>query len=136
MTSASQAARQALEGDGTPTDAADALQRAALGLAAREQELRQDQQLARMLAQLAERQQAASESIATTRQQLATAPSDPEAMSPEQRARILRDGSSRFFNARIRRIANGRACPEWSTRRDHANHGPKGSRFQMTPRPT
>ena len=100
-TTASQIARRSLEGEGTVTDARDAYDRAAISLAAREQRLRQDQQLARQLAQLAERQQSASDSIAASRQSLAEAPADPAAMTPRQQeqARSLHSATRQFAAA-------------------------------------
>lgn len=84
-TSAAQAAERSLAKDNASKDAADALDRAAVSLAARQQQLERDRQLAERLAQLATRQQTAVEKIAQARDALGESPSDPAAMSPQQR---------------------------------------------------
>jgi hypothetical protein len=109
-TSAAQAAEQAASGKGTPRDVADALDRAAVSLAAREQQLQQDQQLAKQLAQLANRQQESANAIAEARQNLNGAPSDPAAMSePQQQAARSLHSATRQFSAAQRATGKGAA---------------------------
>ncbi len=109
-TSASQAAEKAAAEAGAEKDVTDALDRAAISLAAREQRLKQDQELAQKLAQLANRQQDSASAIAEARQDLDGAPSDPSAMSEpqQQAARSLHD-ATRQFSAAQRATGQGAA---------------------------
>jgi hypothetical protein len=109
-TAAAQAARHALAGEGTTEDAADALDRAAIGLAARQQQLEQDHRLAERLGQLAARQQAAVQQIEQARQSLVGAPSDPQAMSkPQRQAAQTLHAATRQFAAVQRATGQGAA---------------------------
>lgn len=118
-TSAAQAARRAAE-SGAKQDASDALDRAAIGLAARQQQLQQEGRVAEQLAQLAQRQQAAVESIAQARQSLAAAPPDPAEMSPPQKdaARALHNATRQFSAAQR---ATGQGAAQVSKQQQIAN---------------
>lgn len=109
-TSASQAAQTAASEAGATQDVADALDRAAISLAAREQRLKQDQDLAKQLAQLASRQQDSANAITEARQNLDGAPSDPTAMSePQQQAARSLHSATRQFSAAQRVTGQGAA---------------------------
>jgi hypothetical protein len=119
-TAASQAAERALTQPNSVTDASDALDRAAISLAAREQQLQRDRQLAERLAQLATRQQTAVEQIEQARQSLADSPSDPAAMSPQQRqaAESLHAATRQFAGAQR---ATGQGAVQVSGQQQVAN---------------
>jgi len=109
-TSAAQAAEQAAADAGAGQDVTDALDRAAISLAAREQRLKQDQELTKQLAQLANRQQESANAIAEARQSLDGAPSDPKAMTePQQQAARSLHNATRQFSAAQRATGQGAA---------------------------